>query len=86
MSATSIEQVFSADGLELRFSTHYPQKQFLADAARIRTLARKRTREPLSTDELAELPELRRRLRRADADTVLLAIIEARLRGGYNFF
>jgi hypothetical protein len=86
MSATGIEQAFSADGMELRFPRHYSQKDFIADAARIRTLARKRTRESLTTDELAEVPELRKRLRRADSDSVLLFIIESRLRGGYSFF
>lgn len=84
--SVNLEQVFSADGMELEFPPHYSQKSFMADAARIRTLARKKSREPLTPDELAELPELRRRIKRADSDSVLLLILETRLRGGYTFF
>jgi hypothetical protein len=69
-----------------RFPRHYSAKEFMHDAARLRDLARLRTRQPLNDAELAELPELRRRIKRADSDSVLVLIIETRLRGGYTFF
>ena len=46
------------------------------DASRLRDLARLRTRQPLSEAEAAEVPELRKRLRRADADAVMVLVIE----------
>lgn len=86
MSATGVAEVLTGDW-EVRFPNHYHLKAFIHDSGRLRDLARKRTREPLTAAELAELPELRRRIKRADADSVLLLLIESRLGrgGGYNF-
>ncbi|MGH8588725.1 MAG: hypothetical protein ACREXX_05105 [Gammaproteobacteria bacterium] len=40
-----------------------------------------------SEADLAEVSELRKRIRRVDADTAMLLVIETRLgRGGWNFF
>ena len=85
MSATGIAEVLTGDW-EASFPRYYSQKEFTHDAGRLRDLARKRTREPLSEAEAAEVSELRKRLRRADADSVMVLLIESRLRGGYNFF
>ena len=56
------------------------------DASRLRDLARLRTRQPLSEAEAAEVPELRKRLRRADADAVMVLVIEHKWRGGWDWF
>jgi len=86
MSVTGLEQVFSADCMEVSFPNYYQQKDFLRDASRLRDLARKRTREPLSEAEQGEVPELRKRIRRADADAVLLLVLKVRQSGGLLFF
>ena len=87
MSETDVAQVLVGDPLEATFHRHYTAKEFMHDAGKLRDLARLRTRQPLNEAELAEAVELRRRIRRAaDADAVLLAVIEARLRGGLLFF
>ena len=44
------------------------------------------TRQPLTEAEVAEIAELRKRIRRADADAVMLLVIESRPRGGLLFF
>lgn len=71
-----------AQAMEVRFSDHYSVKHLIADWDRLRTLARKGGRERLNEAELAEVPALRQRLRRADVDSVLLLV----LKGGYSFF
>jgi hypothetical protein len=81
MNETDVAQVLTGDW-EASFPRHYQIKAYLGDAGRLRDLAKKRTREYLTEAELAELPELRRRIKRADADSVLLLILN---RGGYNF-
>ena len=82
---TGIAEVLTGDW-EASFPRHYDQKSFTHDASRLRDLARKRTREPLTEAEAAEVGELRRRIKRADADSVLLLVLEARTRGGLQFF
>ena len=86
MSATGLAKVLNADCMDISFPNHYQQKDFLRDASRLRDLARKRTREPLTEAEQGEVPELRKRLRRADADTVLLLVLKVRQAGGLFFF
>ena len=85
MNETAAPQVLTGDW-EPSFPRHYQIKAFLADAGRLRDLARKRTREPLSEAEAAELPELRKRIRRADADAVMMLVIDHRLNGGHHWF
>ena len=86
MSETDVAQVLVGDW-EAAFPRHYSAKEFMHDAARLRDLARLRTRQPLNEAEAAEVPELRKRLRRADADAVMLLVIESRLKGGgFQFF
>jgi hypothetical protein len=80
MNETNL-QVLTGDW-EPSFPRHYQIKAFFSDASRLRDLARKRTREHLTEAELAELPDLRKRLRRVDSDSILLLILK---RGGYNF-
>lgn len=84
MNETSAAQVLTGDW-EASFPRNYSAKDFMHDAARLRDLARLRTRQALTEAESAELPELRRRIKRADSDSVLLLILESRLRGGFNF-
>lgn len=72
--------------MEASFPQHYPLKVFLGDASRLRDLARLRTRQPLTEAEVAEVAELRKRIRRADADAAMPLVIESRLRGGLQFF
>jgi hypothetical protein len=84
MNETDVAQVLTGDW-EASFPRHYQIKAFLADAGRLRDLARKRSREPLTEAEHGEVPELRKRLRRADADTVLLLALKVRP-GGLQFF
>lgn len=86
MNETSAPQTLVEDCMSFEFPRHYQQKAFLADASRLRDLARKRSREPLNDAELGEVVELRKRIRRADGDKVLLLVIETRLRGGLLFF
>jgi hypothetical protein len=87
MSGTAVAQVLVGDCLEATFPRHYQLKAFLADASRLRDLARKQARgESLTEDEQREVPELRKRLRRADADAVLLTVIKTRQAGGLLFF
>ena len=54
MNETDVAQVLTGDW-EASFPRHYQIKAFLADAGRLRDLARKRTREPLSEAEAAEV-------------------------------
>lgn len=84
MSATGLSEVASVDCFEVQFPNHYSVKDFLKDASRLRDLHKLHGREKLSEGERAELPELRRRLKRADADTVLLFILESRSHGGFS--
>jgi hypothetical protein len=86
MSETSVAQVLVGDCLETSFPRHYSAKEFTHDAGRLRDLARLRTRQPLSEAEAAEVAELRKRIRRADADAALLLVIQTRLKGGLLFF
>ena len=86
MSATGLEEVRSADCFSTSFSRGYSLKQFTADATRLRDLARLQTREKLSEAEVAEIVELRKRIRRADADAVLLAVIKVKQIGGFQFY
>jgi hypothetical protein len=86
MSATSVEQVSSADSFEVEFPSYYPLKAFIQDASKLRDFARMRTRERLSEDDIREVAELRKRIRRADADAVLLKIIEVKANSGFVFF
>ena len=81
-----IAQVLVGDPLEATFPRHYSAKEFIHDASQLRDLARLQTREKLNETQLAEAIELRKRIRRADADAVMLAVITARLRGGLQFF
>jgi hypothetical protein len=85
MNETGAAQVL-VDCLETSFPHYYPQKTFLADASRLRDLAHLQTRERLTEAEQSEVRELRKRLRRADADTVLLNVIKTRHAGGLLFF
>jgi hypothetical protein len=85
MNETNVGQVL-VDCLEVSFPHYYQQKAFLADASRLRDLARLQTRQALTEDEQREVIELRKRLRRADADTVLLSVIKIRHAGGFLFF
>jgi len=99
-----LQQVFSADSMELRFTSYYDQKAFMHDVSRLRALAGMRdhgqkvpytedrkdfslppSKSTLNEAELAEVVEIRKRIRRLDADTAMLLVIENRLRGGYNF-
>jgi hypothetical protein len=84
MNETDAAQILTGDWQGL-FPRHYSAKEFMHDAARLRDLARLRTRQALTEAELAELPELRGRIKRADSDSVVLLIVESRLRGGLNF-
>jgi hypothetical protein len=86
MSETNVAQVLTGDPLEVSFPRHYTQKNFLHDASRLRDLARLQARQKLSEAELAEVVELRKRIRRADADAALLLVIETRLKSGVVFF
>lgn len=86
MNETGVAQVLVGDCFEATFPRHYSAKDFMHDASRLRVLARLKTRQPLSEAEQGEVPELRKRLRRADADAVMLLVIESRLRGGLLFF
>jgi len=72
--------------MSFEFPRHYQQKAFLADASRLRDLARLRTRQALTEAEVAEVAELRKRIRRADGDKIMLLVIETRARGGLQFF
>jgi hypothetical protein len=85
MNETDVGQILTGDW-EAEFPRHYERKTFLADAARLRDLARLRIRQSLTEAEQAEVTELRKRIRRADADAVMLLVIEARTRGGLIFF
>lgn len=83
---TGIAEVLTGNW-EATFPRHYSQKDFTHDASRLRDLARLQTRQPLTEAEQAEVLELRRRIRRADADSVMVVLLESRFRGGgYNFF
>jgi hypothetical protein len=86
MSATGIEQVSHTDSFEVQFPNFYGVKDFIKDASRLRDIYKLSTRERLSEAERAEVPELRRRLKRADSDSTLLFILRSRERGGYSFF
>lgn len=85
MNETNLAQVLTGDW-EASFPRHYSQKDFTHDAGRLRDLARLKTRQPLSEAEAAEVAELRRRIKRADADSVMVVLLESRFRGGYSFF
>jgi hypothetical protein len=85
MSATGIAEVLSGECMEVRFPGHYSQKDFVRDWIRLRDLAHKRDRERLTDAELAEVPDLRKRIARVNADSVLLLILESRKHGGFNF-
>ena len=74
----------SEDLLQVTFPRHYTQKAFTADAFRLRDLARVQV--PLTSDEQAEVLQLRRKIKRADADSVMLLVIAAKARGGLQFF
>jgi hypothetical protein len=84
MSATGIEQVASVDCFEVQFPNVYSVKDFVKDASRLRDLHKLAGREKLSEDERAEVPVLRRRLKRADTDAALLFILESRSHGGFS--
>ena len=86
MSATGLAEVLNADCMEVSFPRYYQRKDFIHDAIRLRDLARLRTRQALTEAEVGEVAELRKRIRRADADKIMLLVIEARLRGGLQFF
>jgi len=86
MNETSAAQVLVGDCMSFEFPRHYQQKAFLADASRLRDLARLRTRQALTEAEVAEVAELRKRIRRADGDKIMLLVIETRARGGLQFF
>lgn len=75
---TAAPQVLVGDCFAAAFPSHYQLKAFLTDASRLRDLARLQTRQALTEDEQREVIELRKRLRRADADTVLLTVIKTR--------
>jgi hypothetical protein len=81
MSATSIEETFSA---EVQFSSFYGVKDFVKDASRLRDLHKLSGREKLSEAERAEVHELRRRLKRADGDAVLVFLLRSRSHGGFT--
>ena len=84
MNETDAVQVLVGDCLEATFPRHYSAKEFMHDASRLRDLARLQTRQALNEAEVAEAIELRRRLKRADADAVMLAVIAARLHAAFN--
>jgi hypothetical protein len=86
MSATGLADVLNADCMEVNFPRHYSQKAFTTDAGRLRDILRLQTREKLSEAELAEVVELRRKLRRIDADVAMMLVIDTRLNGGYSWF
>ena len=86
MSATGIAEVLNADCMEVTFPRHYEQKAFMHDASRLRDILRLRTRQVLTEAELAEVVELRKRIRRANADAAMMLVIDHRLNGGHNWF
>jgi hypothetical protein len=78
MNETSVGEVLTGDCMSFEFPRHYQLKAFLRDASRLRDLARTRSREALTEDEQGEVLELRKRLRRADGDSILLLIAQTR--------
>ena len=85
MNETDVAQVLTGDW-EASFPRHYSAKEFMHDASRLRDLARLRTRQALSVAEVAEVAELRKRIRRADGDAVMMLVLTTRLNGGHNWF
>ncbi len=96
-----LEKVFTADLLEVTFPHFYSKKAFMTDVSRLRALVGMRDHGPKipysgdgkdfskntpSEADLAEVAELRRRLRRLDCDVAMLAVIDNRLHGGMTFF
>jgi len=86
MSETDAPHVLVGDCMSFEFPRHYQLKAFLGDASKLRDLARKKSREPLAEAEQVEVLELRKRLRRADGDSILLLIAQTRRTGGVLFF
>jgi hypothetical protein len=86
MNETNLAQVMVGDPLEVEFPRHYTVKAFTSDASRLRDILRKRTREHLTEAELGEVVELRKKIRRADADAVMMLVVRTRLNGGWNWF
>ena len=86
MSATGIAEVLNADCMEVSFPRHYTQKAFIHDASRLRDILRLQTRQVLSEVELGEVAELRKKLKRIDADVAMMLEIRTSLHGGHNWF
>lgn len=84
MSETDAVQVLVGDCMSFEFPRHYQLKAFLADATRLKDLARKQSREPFTEAEVAEVAELRKRIRRADADAAMLLVIESGCAAAFN--
>jgi hypothetical protein len=82
--ATSVAEVLSTDCMEVSFPRHYTQKNFTHDAGRLRDILRLQTRQRLTEAELAEIVELRKRLKRIDGDVAMLLVVKTRLHGGFN--
>jgi hypothetical protein len=86
MNETRVAQVLVGDPLEVAFPRHYTAKAFTTDASRLRDILRLQTRQPLTEAELAEVVELRRKLRRIDGDLAMMEVVRTRLHGGINWF
>lgn len=86
MSATGVAEVLTGDCMEVTFPRHYTAKAFTTDASRLRDILRLQTRQRLTEDELEEVAELRKKLRRIDGDLAMMLVIRTRLDGGHNWF
>ena len=86
MSATGIAEVLTGDALEIEFPRYYVQKAFMHDASRLRDILRLQTRQRLTEDELGEIAELRKKLKRIDGDVAMMLVLRTRLSGGHNWF
>jgi hypothetical protein len=85
MTETDVAQVLTGD-CEAQFPRHYSAKTFTSDATRLRDILRLQTRQALTEEEIAEVVELRKKLRRIDGDLAMMLVIRTRLHGGVSWF
>jgi hypothetical protein len=86
MTETDVAKVLVGDPMDVSFPRFYTVKAFTTDAGRLRDILRLQTRQVLSEVELGEVAELRKKLKRIDADVAMMLVIKTRLNGGHNWF
>jgi hypothetical protein len=87
MSATGIAEVLNADCMESLVSAPLPAKGLSTRRGpALRDILRLQTRQVLTEAELAEVAELRKKLKRIDADVAMMLVIRTSLHGGWNWF